>query len=92
MIERRRLRKEKVRGGVREGRKSRGYRWHRTWVCPPIGKDDNCTVVGPGEGQNDHQVPPLMAGSNVIHLAWKKPLRYLGDIEETTKCSQHIHH
>ena len=53
--------------GKRQSSRKKGG---RTWVCPPIGKDDNSTVMGPGEGQHHHQVPPLVAGSNVVHLAW----------------------
>ena len=38
-------------------------------VGVPVEEDDHAHVVGVGEGGQDHQVPPLMAGAHIVHLA-----------------------
>ena len=35
----------------------------------PVEKDQSGHVVGPGKGQDDHEMPPLMTGTEVVQLA-----------------------
>ena len=49
-----------------------------TRSCSPELEDDCCGAVGPPEGQQYHHVPPVVAGANVVHLAWTQEVSRTG--------------
>ena len=59
-----------------------------TRSCSPELEDDCCGAVGPPEGQQYHHVPPVVAGANVVHLAWTQEVSRTGS--ESTAAEQEL--